>query len=374
MATKRSSKAEKFSSLFDNNWRENKSTIRHRTEDLRQYDPSYSWDARSDNPKSFSRLQATYLPYQAVKPMTLSGPAVVLLEDTNGFNAINVKQPDKEISKIPLTTEQRDIGMNENLSGDIPFVADTISHGKVSLVKAPQTFKNQGLAPPVLTSDDVPEFLSQAGPNCDQKLLNPGQRRAIQEFERKKKEADVLIRSAKSDRMKTKKQMSGLQFHRGALMVDSSDNLDSEVYGARAVHLAAEREYKKQIHLERTSSLARQQSAMHINGNILVPDSVAPRVKVEKHYQSKGGDYHALSFDETHNRIFCRLQGASNGMRSQMLRDVETSGKPYNITNHTMIEHWPPRSFDREVRMDLTHPSQAALETQRHLQGSLRPI
>ena len=370
--SKKLSKADKFQSLFDNDWKNNKSTMRHRTEEMRQYDPSYSWDARSDNPQSFSRLQATYLPYQPVKPMTLSGPSVILLEETNGFSAINVKQPNTEQSKVPLTAEQRDIGMNSDLSGTIPFVKHAATEGKVTLVGAKQTFKNQGLAPPELLHGEIPEFMKQAGPNCDQKLLNPKQRREILDFEKRKHEADHLIRAAQSDRMKTRKQLSGLQFHRGALMIDSSDNLESEIYGDRAVKLAAEREYKNQIHLERTSRLAAKQSAMHLNGNILVPDSVGPRVKVERNYQSKGGDFHQLSFDETHNRIFCRLQGASNGARTQHLRDVESSGKPYSIINHTTLEHWPPRSFDREVSRAIAHPSQASLEGQRSLQGSLR--
>jgi hypothetical protein len=297
---------------------------------------------------------------------------VILLEETNGFNAINVKQPAKELSKIPLTADQRDLGMEKDLSGNIPFVKDTVNSGKVVLVGSKQTFKNQDLAAPVLVQSEMPEFMKAAGPNCDQKLLNPQQRREILMFEKQKREADHLIRAAQSDRMKTKKQLSGLQFHRGALMVDSSDNMESEIYGDRALKAAAHREYKSQIHLERTSRLAAKESAMHLNGNILVPESVGPRVKVEKAYQSKGGDYHQLSFDETHNRIFCRLQGASNGGRTQHLRDVESSGKPYSITQHTTIEHWPPRSFEREVRQAMAHPSQATLEGQRSLQGSLR--
>lgn len=262
--------------------------------------------------------------------------------------------------------------MTPDMSGSIPFVKDTVREGKVILVESKQTFKNQDLAPPVLARGEIPQFMKAAGPNTDQCLLNPKQRREILLFEKQKQEADRLIRSAQSERLKTRKQMAGLQYHRGVLMVDSSDNMDSEIYGERAVKQAAEREYKSQIHLERTSRLAAKQSALHLNGNILVPESLNPRVKVEKFYQSKGGDFHQLSFDETHNRIFCRLQGASNGARTQHLRDVESSGKPYSITNHTTLEHWPPRSFDREVQRAMTHPSQAALETQRNMQGTLR--
>lgn len=81
----------------------------------------------------------------------------------------------------------------------------------------------------------------------------------------------------------------------------------------------------------------------------MVPGTLGPRVKVQPFYQSKGGEYHALSFDETYNRLFCRMGGVSNDARTQVLRDTDTSGKPYNITTHTAIEHWPPRIFERQV-------------------------
>lgn len=368
----KTSKADQFSEFFDNNWKKNKSSIRTRHDNARQYDVSYSWDAKSDNPKSFSRLQATYLPYQPVNPLTLSGSAVVLLEETTGFSAINVKQPNKVQSTIPLTSDQRDLGMKTDLTAEIPFVNDAKGKGKVVLVDVNQSFKNHSVVPPVLVQGELPAYMTAAGPQCDQILLNPQQRREIISIEKKKKEADDLVRAAQSNRIKTRQQMMGLQFHRGALMIDSSDNMDSEIYGQRATKLFAEQDYKRQIHLERSSRLAAMQSSMHINGNILLPDSLGPRVKTDKFYQSKGGDFHALSFDETHNRLFCRLQGASKSERTQFLRDVETSGKPYDIVHLKTVEHWPPKVFDREVKSDLTHPSQATLEGQRSLQGSLR--
>jgi len=368
----KTSKADQFSEFFDNDWKKNKSSIRTRHDNARQYDVSYSWDAKSDNPNSFSRLQATYLPYQPVNPLTLSGSAVVLLEETTGFSAINVKQPNKVQSTIPLTADQRDLGMMTDLTAEIPFVNEAKGKGKVVLVDVNQSFKNHSVVPPVLVQGELPAYMTAAGPQCDQILLNPHQRREIISIEKKKKEADDLVRAAQSNRIKTRQQMMGLQFHRGALMIDSSDNLDSEIYGERATKLFAEQDYKRQIHLERSSRLAAMQSSMHINGNILLPDSLGPRVKTEKVYQSKGGDFHALSFDETHNRLFNRLQGAGKSERTQFLRDVETSGKPYDIVHMKTIEHWPPKAFHREVKSDLTHPSQATLEGQRSLQGSLR--
>ncbi len=302
----------------------------------------------------------------------MSGPAVIRLENTNGFNAINVKQPNRELAKVPLTVEQKDLRMNNDLSGKVPFVREAIENNNVVLMEGRPTFKNMSMIEPNLVAKPKPEYMINAGPQCDQRLLNPTQRREIQEFERQKKQADELIRSATAARNKTRKQMSGLQFHRGVLGVDSSDNPDSEIYGERAKTQMGNDEYKSQIHLERMSRLSNKQCVMHTNGNILNPETVGPRVKRNKDFQSKGGDYHSLSFDETHNRLFCRLQGAANGQRTQLLRDIDLSGKDYNITTHTVIEHWPPRRFERNVDKNMAHPSQVSLENQRSLQGTVR--
>ena len=373
MSKKASSKADQFTQLFDNGWKNTKSAIRHRHDDLQTYDPAYSWDAKSDNPQSFSRLQGTYLPYQYSKPLTLSGPAVVLLEHTPGLSSINVKPPPREAGHVPLTVEQRDAGMRQDMSATVPFAEEIKGEGKTVIVHENQSFRNQDIAAPKLAGVPVPDFMREAGPQCDRKLLNPKQRREILEFEKKEREAKTLLREAVNSRIKTRKQLEGPQFHRGVLMLDSNDNMHSQIYGEKAIKAAADAEYKAQIHLERRSRLANKQSSITVHGNILDPDSLGPRVKNEKYYQSKGGDYHALSFDETYNRLFCRMKNASSGARTQFLRDVETSGKQYNITHHTPFENWPPRSFEREVRAAVKHPSQESLEGSRNLQGSLRP-
>eukprot|EP01034_Spumella_vulgaris_P028083 gene28083-34884_t len=61
----------------------------------------------------------------------------------------------------------------------------------------------------------------------------------------------------------------------------------------------------------------------------------------------------------------------ANGLRTQQLRDQELSGKDYNITNHVVIEHWPPRDFHRQQVKNIDHPSQHSLESQRNLQGTI---
>ena len=110
-----------------------------------------------------------------------------------------------------------------------------------------------------------------AGPQCDQKLLNPRQRREILEFEKQQKGAMELIRVAAVEREKTKKQLNGMQFKRGALMFDSNDNINSEIYGESAKKELMMREYKDQMQMERMSRLANKQSAIQLNGQHISP-------------------------------------------------------------------------------------------------------
>lgn len=377
MPGKKQSTADRFTQLFDDDWGRTKSRLRTQLEDRRSYDVSNSWDARSDNPESFTRLEQTLVPFQKSAPIVLSGAAVVPLEENTGFSAINVKNPEYHKSAVPLTLEQRDAQMKADLSGKIPLREEVRSSGnsrKTIVMSEPPGFSNMNLKNPSLVAIDKPEFVVAAGPNGDQRLLNPAQRRELNRIEKQEQEAARLLKKAELQRRHTKEIMAGPFYKRGVLMVDSSDNINSEVYGARATEEMADKEYMRQIHLERMSRLANKTASMQIYGNILVPDTLGPRVKIAKSYQSKGGDHHALSFDETHNRIFCRLQGAAGSNRTQMLRDIETSGKEYNITQLTLIEHWPPRHFERQVNRAMAHPSQQTLEGQRNLQGTIRPF
>lgn len=368
------SQADKFSDLFDQDWKTAKSTLREHDERTKTYDVLYSWDARSDNPEPDSRLSQTLVPQQTCKPIVLSGKAVITLENTAGFDAINVKAGDKPRGVVPLTQDQSDLNMHSDLSGSIPTLDN--SDGKVALMRESKSFNNYTVRKPEVMLVEKPSYLENAGSQCDQILLNPTQRRNILEFEKKEREAKELIGSAKDSREKLRKQLSGIQYHRGALMVDSNGNMQSEIYGERARIHKAESEYKSQIQLERKSRLASKESSLHLNGNILQPDSLGPRVKTNAFYQSKGGDYHGLSFDETHNRLFCRMAACNSDHRTQRLRDLDLSGKQYSITQHTSVEHWPSRSMDRihDNNRVMDHPSQATREGTRNLQGSVRPF
>ena len=363
----------KFTDLFDKNWKNTRSSLRAQTADDRSYDISYSWDARSDNPVSFSRMEATDVPVQPAKPICLSGSQIVQLEPQRG-QFLNQSIPPTQRAQIPLNATQNDVGMVTDLSGTIPISTQARDEGKTVCIQKREVYANMEMRGPTFALEERPEYMNRAGAQADSCLLNPKMRRGIIEFEKREKEAKVLLRAATSNREKLRKQLGGPLFRRGVLMTDSSSNPNSETYGELARKEQALKDYRAQIHLERRSQLATKWSSIATNGNITVPDSVAPRVKTEADYQSKGGKAHAFSFEETHNRLFCRQERAGGANRTQRIRDAELSGKQYNIVTLAAIEHWPSRSVERQTNKILSHPSQVTFEGTRNLQGSLRPI
>jgi len=264
--------------------------------------------------------------------------------------------------------------MVEDLSGAVPILRDAHETGQVVTMEERPIFKNYHSQGPKFQIEKKPDFMLAAGPNGDQCLLTPHQRREIIEFEKRQKEALAYTRAATAARESTRKQIAGQQFHRGILMVDSALNDQSEIYGEKAKRIQAEKDYKAQIHLERYSSLSTKMSSMATNGNILVPGTVQPRVQTEKYFQTKGGNAHAFTFEETHNRLFCRQEVNKNGNRTQRIRDAEMAGKQYDIVTLTTIEHWPSRFVERLENKTLKHPSQTCMEGTRNMQGATRPF
>jgi len=371
---RRDSKLDRFTGLFDKDWNRTRSALRNRYDDDRSYDPSYSWDAKSDNPEMFSKLAVGAVPVQPCRPVAMLGTRVISLESQPGqfLGDADVRFKNRQPTKIPLSVEQKDLQMAEDLSGGVPIMQIAgATQQVVTMVERP-IFKNYETQPPKFKLERPPEFMIAAGPNGDQCLLKPQQRREIIEYEKRQKEALAYTRAATAARTSTRKQISGQQFKRGVLMVDSALNEQSEIYGDKAHKIQAELDYKAQIHLERYSQLSTKMSAMATNGNILVPSTVQPRVPVEKFYQSKGGNAHAFTFEETHNRLFCRQEINKNGNRTQKIRDAEMSGKQYDIVTHTTIEHWPSRHFDRLENKILVHPSQTSMEGTRNMQGATK--
>ena len=198
------STADKFSAMFDQDWSKTKSRIRDRFDEKRTYDVTNSWDARSDNPKSFARLEQTLVPFQNSCPIVLSGAAVVELEDNRGFNSINVKQPKHERCAIPLTVEQQDVNMAPDLSAHVPIAENAKRTGKHLVMEKAARFENMALQPPVYKEVTLPEYVQRAGPQRDQLLMNPHQRREVYDIDRRVYSADKAVRDAQSDRIKTK--------------------------------------------------------------------------------------------------------------------------------------------------------------------------
>ena len=167
--------ADKFTLLFDKDWRNTKSRIRTRVDDDRSYDISRSWDARSDNPQSFSRLEAINLPVQPTKPVTLLGSAIVELEPKTGLDVLNCFQEKKTLSTIPLTREQIDVGMKPDLKGQVPMMQQAKNENAIILLESLPTFQNMNMSGPQFKKVEVPQYMIEAGPNCDQRLLTPAQ-------------------------------------------------------------------------------------------------------------------------------------------------------------------------------------------------------
>jgi hypothetical protein len=368
--------SQKITNLFDKDYNNSKSLIRHHNDLLRPYDPRTSWEARSDDPNRFSKLTATYVAEQDCNPICLSGKVVVQLDEGLGINsALQAGDDPSNANPVPLTIEQTDVGMTSKLKTTIPIVNAARSNNEEVITEERGGFKNQRYRVQTLMKQETPQLVIEAGPQCNQKLLTPAQRREVDDFLIRKQAADAQLRSAAMARERTRRQVTGQQFRRGILMVDSSNFEDSEIYGERAHDTKVKEEYMKMKHIERRAHLSKNVSALHTNGNILVPKSLDPSVKTNKLYQSKGGAQRTLSFDETHNRLFYRQADcAPNTIRAQQVRDQELSGKDYDIVSNTIIENWPSRTFHRGHDRRLDHPSQSTLEGHRNLQGTMTGV
>ena len=157
------SKADKLTTLFDQDWKTQRSTIRTRHDNSRTYDVIYSWDAKSDNPIPNSRLEQTLVPEQTCKPIVLSGKAVIELENTIGFDAINVKpQRNGGVAHVPLSQEQQDLNMRKDLTGYIPNIDDK-QENSIPLVKQPKSFKLNKVNAPEIITVEKPDYMVQAG-------------------------------------------------------------------------------------------------------------------------------------------------------------------------------------------------------------------
>ena len=363
---------DKFSQLFDNGWREKTSAIRTKGRDTQKYEFSSSWDGKMADPKRFSRLQNTTIVSQKSNPVALfAGGAVHSLDDSISFQPLNVQHKPNRPMTIPLTLEQADLGMEDSLTGFVPLSdTDMRDNNKIVLAQI-GTFRNLDLTKPTYAIVDVPSFISEAGPECDQKLLNPSQRRECMIFEKQRLEANQAIKSSKAFREKSRKQILGAKFQRGILMVDSADNEFSEIYGDTATERRSENVQKEFMSAERRNNLASRSSSVMTNGDFILPSTISNNVSMTSDYQGKGGLKNPHTFEDTYGRLFIRpADKPPKPERTQTLRDHDLNGKEYNHIHHTIVQHWPSGHVKHVHDKALQHPSQNSLESLRNTQGT----
>ena len=363
--------ADQFTGHFDRDWGTKKSRIREIRTERFDYSPNYSWDAKSDNPESFSRLGEKAIPVQTGRPCTLVGKRVVELEEAPGMQMLNVIEQPMSKNPLPLSSLQKDSGMTgDDISGDIPFLKESQKEGKKVLMDKNYSFNNYAVCPPKFTAEEIPDFYKQAGSNADQKLLNPSQRRKIMEFDCRERDARLQLQAASSEREKLRQSIAGPNYHRGILMCDSNDNVNSEIYAERAKKLHEKEQRREHAHVNRTNNLIEKGGCMgKSNGDWsnLVPLDRTKGVG----FQSKSRVPGTKSFEETKSRVF---SGGSprpiNMGRTQHLRDMDKLGKNYDIVTGVQVEHVPSMIPERVDKV-MGHPSQNALEG-RNTQGCIR--
>jgi hypothetical protein len=365
------SRADKLSSHFDNEWPAQKSRIREVRTERVNYSPTYSWDAKSDDPNSFSKLNADQLPTQPTRPCTLSGARVIELETSGGIDVLNGTQRSHALTGLPLTTHQTDIGMvGTDLTGTIPLASNATQNGQKLYMKNNYTFKNYSIQPPQFTAEEIPEFYREAGAHGDQKLLNPAQRRKMMEIDAQNQLAKGHVDRAISERHKLKTSLSGPNHHRGVLMVDDPSNINSEIYGQKAQEAREKYDKMNRSHEQRLQNLQRCGGVLSADYGNMIPSN-APQ---ESLFQTKRSTGSTLSFQETYTRVFEKVElKPPRPERTQHLRDQDLLGKNYNIITNTTIVYGKSSIPERKDKI-LSHPSQQSLNSNRNLHGSLRPI
>ena len=353
---KKQDKIERFTQFFDKDWKTCRSAMRDLRCDDRSYDPSNSWDGRSDNPQTFSKLQSTELPHQPNRPITMTGTTVIPLETHDGLPIFeNYGSTTK--CDLPLTIEQRDLAMKTDLSCKLPIAEKARDKGRLVQVDATPSFRNMEMRSPRFNEVAVPVFMKEVGPQCDKQLMTPAQRREVLDFEIRTRAANEYMRKAVSDRTRTKKQITGITYHRGVLGYDSTNNDESEVYGDKAQKLHSTMKKLDDFHSKRADYMAAV-SGNHVASNL----KGVYNQDNSKQFQSKGKqDAYDLSFDGTYNTLFGQHPLPRDPERCQKLRDQDMSGKTYNFIQHTNTEYCPSRPFHRQENKILSHPSQVCI-------------
>ena len=216
----KTSQAERLINFFDQDWKTAKSTIRssHKLANSRRH--------------IFSRLPPSELPIQHSRPVALVDNAriIIMEKHPDGLAGLNLgNRPKSCVAKIPLTADQKDAGMIDDLSGTVPLLETAKSENKVIVLDEQIKFANMTLQGPQFRPATEPRCFRSAGSQLDQHLLTPAMRREVMIFEKQKSAADGFIRRAVSERKALREKIVGQSHHRGVLGFDNANNPDSEV-------------------------------------------------------------------------------------------------------------------------------------------------
>lgn len=360
----------KLANHLDHGWATKKSEIRHALE-RSKYTPVYSWDGMSDESVSFSRLKSNDIPYQHSHPCTLSGKRIIELEKNFGMSAITGAEITKGSSQLPLSFAQKDVGVvGTDLSGTVPIALTAHKENKCVIMEKNYAFENYDVKPPVFKIAEIPSFYAQAGSNGDRILLNPTQRKQIMIHDTEVLAAKKHIQAAQCERHKLKTSLLGPTHHRGVLMYDSVENVNSEAYGSKAVSQQEYQQKWQEHKFNREENIKCRSGGLTTNFNDLVSKDTPQNDFMQSKNHSKISNN--LSYGETSDRLFHLkndIKPANQG-RMQELRNRDISGKKYDIVLHTDVVHCPSNIPEKQNKT-LFHPSQTSLNSVRNLQGSL---
>jgi len=334
-----------------------------------QYSPEMSWDGLSVNPKPFARFDESQTMATITRPNGMAGPRVIELEG-HGVDGIFGHNPVGR--PIPRTDEQKIVQFTGQASHVADVVRDPSRPEGAILVEDAHFRGTKGITMPVAKAVVVPEVVKRAGPQADQALLTPAERRELMEFEKQRRVGERLQKKAEADKRRLVQLMLA-RHPQGVLHVDSLSNPNSEVYGERCQEQIAQQmkeEYRKEMRRQELKKISEANERIGYNPFQHNEDWEDPQNKMHQFLQTKAG--RTSQFD-THDRIFGQTTPSLNPKRTENIRNQDLGGKQYNLVTGTQIVHGQPTVPER-IHNGMAHPSQQRCERGRNEQGALTKI
>mmetsp|Transcript_4679 Transcript_4679/g.6428 ORF Transcript_4679/g.6428 Transcript_4679/m.6428 type:complete len:376 (+) Transcript_4679:129-1256(+) len=335
-----------------------------------QYHPEMSWDGLSMDPSPFARFDETNnMPHLGTKPNGMAGPRVIELEG-HGMDGIFGHNPRGRT--IPRTLEQEVVNHAGKGVSTQQIVQDPNEKAGVVVADSPRFLGTKGVHVPAARALEVPEIVGRAGPQADQVLLTPAERRELLEYEKMRRKGLKLVKKAEGDERRMV-QLMRARHPQGVLAVDSASNPNSEVYKEKYLKERS-MEDRRQRHCENRrqnlKTLAKASERIGYDPFSHNEQWEDTRNQTHKFLQTKQGRPVPL---DTHDRVFGQVAPTLNPARTQNIRNQDLGGKAYNIVSGEKIMH-APATISERVNKTLSHPSQHRLERGRNEQGALTKI